>query len=151
MASKMDAVCLALTALWKAAPALAAVTVYDGPQVTGETPTDYLYVGYDGDLSNDDSEGSSAEQDWMAFAKLKQERGEIVCAAIANSGDVDVPAVRARAADIVSKAEDALRVDPLLGGLVMQSWLSDQRFIPVIDSNGSVARVVFTVSYVAQL
>ena len=151
MASKLDAVCLFLAALWQADPDFSTVRVVDGPQVNEEDANEWLFVGYDADNLDDSTEGASAEQDWMAFAKLKQEQGEVTCAAVVRSGEVNIPAVRARALDIVSDAEDGLRTDPTLGGLVMQSWLSDQRFIPMVTQTGCKARVVFTVSYLAQL
>jgi hypothetical protein len=151
MASKLDAMCLALTALWQATGALTGVRVADGPQATSEDSNEWLFVGYDADPLDDTSEGASAMQDWMAFAKTKQEPGEIVCAVVVRSGEVTISAVRSRAMAIVSAAEDALRIDPLLGGLVMQMWLSEQRYIPTVNRDGANARVVFTVSYLAQL
>jgi hypothetical protein len=151
MASKVDAVCLALTALWQAAPALDDVQVVDGPQANAESAPEWLFVGYDADTLNENTEGASAEQDWMAFARTKQEEGQVVCSVVVRSGEVNIAAVRTRAFEIVSAAEDALRSDPLLGGLAMQTWLSDQRFIPMVTTSGCKARVVFTVTYLAQL
>lgn len=151
MASKVDAVCLALTALWDAAPALDGVTVYDGPQVNSNPVTEALFVGYDADALGETNEGAVAVQDWMAFAKTKDENGEITCAVVVVSGSPDIPTVRARAFAIVSAAEGALRTDPLLGGLVMKSWLSEQRFIPMQTDKGAKARVVFTVAYMAEI
>lgn len=151
MASKVDAVCLALTALFKAAPALSSTTVYDGPQVNADPVTEALFVGYDADALAETNEGAASAQDWMAFAKTKDERAEVTCAVVVVSGSPDIPTVRARAFAIVSAAEDALRTDPLLGGLVMSSWLSEQRFIPMQTDKGAKARVVFTVAYTASI
>lgn len=151
MASKVDAVCLALTALWSAAPALEGVRVVDGPQANSEDANEWLFVGYDGDTLDPNSEGANATQDWMAFAKTKQEDGEITSAVVVRSGVVDIPTVRARAFALVSAAEDALRTDPLLGGVVMQSHISEQRYFPTPSTSGCKVRVVFTVTYLAQL
>jgi len=151
MASKVDAVCLALTAMWQAAVPLDPVNVVDGPQVNAMAEAEWLFVGYDADDLDDTTEGAAAEQSHEAFLKTKFEAGQVTCAALVTRGDTDIVGARARAFAIVSAAEDALRADLLLGGLVMQSWLSEQRYIPMQTDAGAKARVVFVVSYLAQL
>lgn len=148
MSSKVDAVILALTALWQP---LTGVQVVDGPQANSESLDDWLFVGFDGDAPDEGNEAVSAEQDLMAFAKTKQETAEVTCAVVSRRGDTDVPSARARAYDIVSDAEDLLRADMSLGGLVMQAIVSEHQYIPVITQGGCKARVVFTVTYLAQL
>lgn len=149
MSTKADAVCLALTALWQGA--LTGVSVADGPQANSETVNEWLFVGADGDQPDEGTEAVSAEQDWMAFAKTKQETADVTCAVVVRSGDANTVAVRARAYGILSDAEDALRTDPTLGALVMQSHISQHQYIPVQTTSGAKARVVFTVTYLAQL
>ena len=149
MATKVDAVCLALTALWTSA--LSTVRVVDGPQANSDAASDWLFVGADGDAPDEGMEGASVDQSWMAFAKTMQETGEITCAVVSRAGDTDIPSVRARAYAILASAETALRADPLLGGVVMQSYVSAHQYIPVITQGGCKARVVFTVTYQAQL
>jgi hypothetical protein len=151
MAMKLDSVCLALVALWDAAVALDGVTVYDGPQVNSDPVPEALFVGHDGGLPDEDTEGAVTVQSLMAFLKTKQEDGEITCAAVVVRGDTDIATARARAVAIVSAAEDALRVDMQLAGLVMHAFVSEQRFIPMQTDKGAKARVVFTVTYLAQL
>jgi hypothetical protein len=151
MASKVDAVCLALTALWQAAVALDPVNVVDGPQVNAISEGEWLFVGYDADTLDETTDGAVGLQTFEAFLKTKFETGEVTCSAVVVRGDTDVPAARARAFAIVSAAEDSLRADLSLGGLAMQCWLSEQRFIPMQTNRGAKARVVFTVSYLAQL
>ena len=148
MASKLDAVCLALASLWQS---VSGPRVVDGPQVNAESLPEWLFVGFDGADPGEGNEGASADQEWMAFARIKQEQGEITCAAVVVSGEADIPAVRARADDIISDAEGLLRADPTLGGLVMQAGLSRQIFFPMQTDKGAKARVVFTVTYQAQL
>ena len=150
MATKLDAVCIALTTLWDAAFD-ATVQVVDGPQVNSDPSSDWLFVGHDADRPDDTNDGAVATQDWMAFQRTKEEDGEVTCAIVVVSGDTAIPTVRARALDILSDAEDALRANPTIGGLVMKSHVSEIRFIPVVTSDGSKARVVFTVTYLAEI
>jgi hypothetical protein len=149
MATKADAVCIALTAMWSAA--LTGVNVVDGPQVNSDASTDWLFVGFDGDEPDEGTEAVSAEQELMAFAKTKQESAEVTCAAVVVDGGTDTTTVRSRAYAILSAAEDALRLDMQLGGLVMHAFISAHIYIPVITTGGCKARVVFTVTYLAQL
>lgn len=148
MTTKVDAVCAALTALWQSIPG---PTVVDGPQVNSDAANEWLFVGHDGDEPDEGNEAVSAEQDLMAFLKTKQETADITCAVVARDGTADVTAVRARAYEIFSDAEDRLRADLTLGGLVMQSFISTHQYMPVITQGGCKARVVFTVTYLAQL
>jgi len=147
VSTKVDAVCLALTALWTAA--LTGVQVADGPQANSDASNDWLFVG--DDALDEGNEAAAVDQSWMAFAKTMQETGQITCAIVSRAGDTDIPAVRARAYAILASAETSLRADPLLGGVVMQSYVSAHQYIPVITQGGCKARVVFTVTYQAQL
>jgi hypothetical protein len=153
MATKVDAVCLALTTLWQAAMAttLSGVQVVDGPQVNADASSDWLFVGYDGDSPDDGNEGAVATQDLMAFAKVKQEDAEITCAVVTVRGDADIPAARARALAIFAAAEDLLRADMHLAGAVMHAFVSAHQYMPAITQGGAKVRVVFTVTYKAQL
>ena len=151
MATKLDAVCLALTAMWDAAPALASVTVYDGPQANSDPVTEALFVGYDADRISETVEGAAARQEWVAGNRMRMEDGEITCAIVVVSGEVNIPAVRARALDILSDCEDVLRADYLIGGAVMQAGISETRVIPTITQAGCKVRAVFVVAYQAHL
>jgi hypothetical protein len=148
VSSKVDAVCLALTALWQP---LAGVQVADGPQANSDAANDWLFVGFDGDAPDEGNEAVSAEQDLMAFLKTKQETAEVTCAVVSRRGDTDIASARARAYEVTSAAEDLLRADMFLGGLVMHAFISAHQYIPVITQGGCKARVVFTVTYLAQL
>lgn len=149
MSSKTDAVILALTTLWQGA--LTGVRVVDGPQATSDAADDWLFVGFNGDTPDEYNEGAVAEQSLMAFQRTKQEDGQVTCAVVSRDGGPDVPAVRARAYGFLSDAEDALRSDMQLGGLVMHAFLSGHQYSPVITQQGAKVRVVFTVTYQAQL
>ena len=149
MSTKVDAVCLALTALWTSA--LTGIQVVDGPQANSEAVIDCLFVGADGDTPNEGNEAAAVDQSWMAFAKVMQETAEITCAIVCRAGEPSISAVRARAYSILAAAETALRADPLLGNLVMQAYVSEHQLIPVVTTSGAKARVVFKVTYQAQL
>jgi hypothetical protein len=149
MASKTDAVILALTAMWTAA--LTDINVVDGPQVTSDAASDWLFVGYNGDTPDEYNEGAIGLQSLMAFAKVKGDDGQVTCAVVSVSGDTDITATRARANGFLSAAEAAVRADMTLGGLVMHAFVSDYRYTPVQTQQGAKVRLVFTVTYKAQI
>jgi hypothetical protein len=149
MASLTDAVILKLTEVWAAA--LTGVNVVDGPQVTSDAADDWLFVGFNGDLPDEYNEGAIGQQSLMAFAKVKADDGQVTCAVVSRSGDTDITATRARAMGFLADAEDVVRADMTLGGLVMHAFVSDYRYSPVQTQLGAKVRVVFTVTYKAQL
>jgi len=151
VSAKTDAVILYLTAMWQAAPAFEGVQVVDGPQANSDASNDWLFVGFDGDVPDEGNEAASVEQSLMAFARTKQEDGEVTCAVVSRRGDTNVPAARARAYALMSAAEDALRLDMQLGALVMHAFVSAHQYIPVQAQAGAKVRVVFTVTYQAQI
>lgn len=151
MSTKVDTVCLALIAMWQVAPALAGVQVADGPQANSDAANEWLFVGSDGDAPSEGMQAVSANQDWQAFARVKQESAEVTCAFVVRSGDTDTTAVRARVYTLLGAAEDALRADYTLAGLVMTAGVSSHQYYPALTQGGAKARVVFTVTYLAQL
>jgi len=151
MATKVDAVCLALTALWQGTAGLSTVQVVDSAQVNADPSTEWLFVGHDGSEAIEGYEVISAQQTWLSFNRVKQENAEVTCAFIVIDGGTDIPALRARAGGYLSAAEDAVRADPMLGGLVMVSSVTSLRYMPVITTAGAKVRLVFTVTYQAQL
>lgn len=149
MASLTDPVILYLTAMWTAA--LTDVNVVDGPQVTSDAADDWLFVGYNGDIPDEYNEGATGQQSLMAFAKVKGDDGPVTCAVVSRSGDSNITATRARANAVLSAAEVAIRADMQLGGLVMHAYVSDYRYSPVQTQSGAKVRLVFTVTYKAQI
>lgn len=154
MSTKTDAVILALTGLWQAATTstLTGVQVADGPQANSDPSPKWLFVGSDGGEPTEFMESANAQQSWLAFGKIKREDGLVTCAAVAVRGDTNIAGARADALGIVSAAEDALRTDLSLGGVVsLQTYLSSHQLFVKQTDHGAVARVVFTVTYQAQL
>lgn len=149
MASLIDPVIVKLTAIWTAA--LTGINVVDGPQVTSDASSDWLFVGFNGDTPDEYNEGAVGQQSLMAFAKVKGDDGQVTCAVVSRSGNTDITATRARADGFLAAAEGAVRADMTLGGLVMSAFVSDYRYSPVQTQQGAKVRVVFTVTYKAQL
>ncbi len=149
MSSKTDAAVLYLTAMWTAA--LTGVTIADGPQVNSDPTADWLFVGFNGGSPDEFNEGATAQQSMLTFNRGKAEDGQITCAVVSVAGDTNIPATRARAYAFMATAEDAVRNDMTLGGLVMHAFVSDHRYSPVQTDNGAKVRIVFTVTYKGQL
>jgi hypothetical protein len=149
VSTKTDAVILALTALWQGV--LPDVQVVDSAQANADASPRWLFVASDGDTPTDDIEVASAQQTWMVFNKVKQEAADVTCAVVVVSGETSIATVRAQANTILSTAEDTVRSDPTLGGLVMVSSVTSLRYFQNISTAGAKVRVVFTVTYQAQL
>lgn len=147
MSSLTDAVCLALTAKWQAA--LTGVSVADGPQVNSDPAPDWLFVG--SDAADTGNLAAFGEQSLMAFTRVKKDNGQVTCAVVSVRGDDNITAARASANATLSAAEDALRADMTLGGLVMQAYVSTYQYTPSQTTAGAHVRIVFTVTYLAQL
>lgn len=149
MASKADVVCLALVTLWRAG--LTGVEVRDGHQANSDAGNKWLFVSSDGNPSSDGSVAISAQQDWQTFSRGKLETADVTCALLVRAGEPDMATVRALAYDLFAEAEDVLRADHMLGGLVMQARITSHQFYPAMLTSGAKARVVFTVNYQAQI
>lgn len=148
MSTRTDPVCVALAALWT--PVLTGVEVKDGPQVDSQSANEWLWVGYDGGAPDEGNAMAEAEEDWMTFG-TKQETNRVKNAILVHSGDTTIPTVRARAFAILATAETALRADRTLGGIVMHALLTGHQYYPAITTAGAKVRVVFTVTYQAQI
>jgi hypothetical protein len=155
VSTQVDAVILALVAKWQALSVtggtLEGVRVVDGPQATEDGSQDWLYVGHDGADPGDSGEAATAEQSLLAFLRTRQEDAGVQCAAVSVRGNPDIPAARQRALAITSAAENALRLDMPLSGLVMHSFISNIAYTPLQTGKGAKVRVVFTVTYQAQV
>lgn len=154
MAASTDPVMLYLTAMWQAlmVTTLAGLDVVDGPRVDSVPVDDRLFVGFNGLNPDEFNEGATAVQSRMAFQRVKQEDGQVTCAVVSRSSDPDsIPSLRARAYGFVSAAENAVRTDATLSGLVMDSFVSDHRYSPIQTQQGAKVRIVFTVTYKGQI
>jgi hypothetical protein len=126
--------------------ALPGVTVYDGSLPTMSFDPDWLVVGGDGAVGEEEDAGS-AEQRWNGLgAATREETSTITCAAGASSGGVVLKTVRDRALTTMAAAEQALRNDPGLGGTTQGgAEINNIRLRYVGNGSGVAAAVVFEV------
>jgi hypothetical protein len=147
----------ALTGLLAAAPALAAVTVTDGPAPAALAAGDYLIVGHDGTLNPDGSLSEFANtgtfaQDWSRFDAApgsgKDETGAINCVVTSETGDTsDLPGRLARVQAILAACEDAC-VSAQSGTVVFDGTGAAQ-VMTRQTPNGCAAVLAFTITYTA--
>jgi hypothetical protein len=145
----------ALLALYRAAPALAGVPVYDGVQPTLATDDDFLVAGHDGSLGADGTLSADAPAGFFSQQDVAQgareEAGYVNCLIVAQTGDAgDTAARRQRASDLLAAAEDAAAAH---GGLltgdaagIMLAGTSDGRFISRLGA-GTAIMIAYRVAY----
>lgn len=123
------------------------VTVFDGPPVTGASPTAYCTVGY----VVSDEVGGSYERD-RGLGDIPQESGTVRCELVCKTGVVDVASVRTRAFAYVDTCQAWIDLDPTLG--VLKSGSTTDLAVdvePVQNQAGAAVRVVLSVTYLARL
>lgn len=148
--SRLDDVTAALIATWQAVPALAGVAFYDGPGISQSPDLDLLVIGDDGDPESDVA--STFEQEWANLSHTRRsERGEIPCAAIAQSGETDMSGRRIRAFQLLAACESALMADPTLGDVALSVEFLGGAARPVQNTRGAAMVAPFTVRYWTQL
>jgi hypothetical protein len=141
----------AMVADFTTLPALAGVTVSDGPPRTNE-PGAYLFVGID-NPDTDSGIGASGTQTWpLATNSTREDQGEVWLAAYADDGDGLIKPARDAATAVMKAVQDRVRVNLTLGipGLL---WLSfgDYSYRPMQTDNGAAVVLLFRVSYSARI
>jgi hypothetical protein len=126
------------------------VEVYDGPPVTGDAPPVFVTVGF---VLGENNAGSyeqtrNGEQGWQgALEESGTVLSEIVCA----TGDVDLPAVRARAFALADAWEAWVSADETLGVMGRSSISSLTVDVsPAQTTAGSEQRLTVTLVYLAR-
>ena len=150
--SALPAVLDALVSALRASPALAAVTVYDGPAPTSATDLDMIVIGDDDDQEAGSPAGLT-EQSWNGLgAKRRDESIEIRCAAVSWSGDVEIKPLRDRVFALTAAVETVLRAGPSLSGACQWSEFArvDELRQEQTD-RGAVVSALFTVSARARI
>jgi hypothetical protein len=125
----------------------AGTTTYDGPPLTGDTPSDYVIVG---GTDNPDDDAGEFTQDWNGLgARAKVETGQVICALLVGTGDDTVKTARDRALVILGLIENAVRSDPSLGGVLASGWCQLLSGKPSQRRNqaGLYARIEFVIAY----
>lgn len=140
------AVAARLAELLPTLPGYEGVTVYDGPPVTEARPLSYVTVGY----VEDDNAGryeTERRNDYRV-----EERGDVVCHFVAQSGSTNLPFVRAQAFALVDALDTALRADQTLGGVLSADGTCtlSAEVGSVQNAKGSAQSVVVTVSYLTR-
>jgi hypothetical protein len=129
--------------------ALPGVTIYDGSTASMEYPADWLVVGGDGSIDEEETAATS-KQRWAGLgAQTKDEDVLVTCAVGASSGVADAQGfkpVRVRALVTLGAAEQALRDDPSLGDITQGgAEMSDAELRYSGGAAGLSAVLVFTV------
>lgn len=128
-------------------PGWSQVAVYDGPPVTGDSPTDFVTVGF---VRGEDFAGSYEQTPPVGPWSMEEAgtlRSELVCA----TGDTDLPGMELRAFALVDAWQEWVTADPKLGVLNPSSTASLAVDVqPQQTTAGAVQRLVVTVSYLAR-
>lgn len=155
--SRIPAAVDALVARWTASPALAGVTVLDGPTTIDLTKLqDLVYVGW-----QPNGENGIAVEMQQEFAHIggrtRNERGDILCFAESWTGDFDIKARRTRAFELFAACEDDLRASDVrpaaynLDGAVLFSGITQASLFQQQTDRGAQVGVAFRVSYEARI
>ena len=131
------------------------ITVYDGPEVllSGEPAGSFLVIGSTKEVSGADYAGRSGQTSATFGNRSRDEAGTIVCQAVAQSGDVDVKAVRDAALAVMGDVEDALRADNGQGVNTGYYCLVEQGDATISQyvTGGAVCEIEFMVTYKARI
>src|SRR5690606_26168547 len=108
---------------------LAGAHVFDGPSTSNVTG-DAVWVG----ITPDDP--SLDTFDTPAGLGRTQITFDVTCLARSGSGSANIRAQRARAYALVGRVKSLLRVDPTLGGVVMNARLAGSLYTPYFTEQG---------------
>lgn len=135
---------------FKASSALAGIRIFDGIEIDSSYPGDFIAIGHDG---TDDGQVtvSNSTQQFLQLGNLKQfDDGVIECFLSTWDGGTDLTARRARAAQLISAVDTAIRADVSFGGTCIYSQLASYSFVYLQTSQGAAVNVHFTISYRAR-
>lgn len=130
------------------------VKVLDGPQVGSDWPNEWIVVGGDGPVQEEEDAASSTQL-WKGLgAFIRDEEIRVTCACGYSTGnDATAATVRAGAKAIFQSCVAALRGDPGLTGFTTggAAAVTDNALRYVGNSGGLAAVFVFTVSIPVRL
>jgi hypothetical protein len=113
--------------------------------VTEDSALDWLIVGFDGD-PNGDFQAAQTVGGWSDLGTGREEEFQITVAAIAQSGDTDVRAVRVRAYEIAARVEAWLRASPSLGLDSLEAAIGATQLLPDQTDKGARVTLLLTVA-----
>lgn len=135
-----------LVALLPGLPGWSGVQVFDGPPVTGDAPPSYVTVGF---VVGEDIGGSYEQV--RGVGNLLEESGQIRSEVVCTTGEVDLPAMRARAFALVDAWEAEIARDQTLGVLAPSSTSSLAVDVqPLQTDRGTTQRLTATLVYFAR-
>lgn len=130
-------------------PTWSGVQLYDGPPLTGDTPTEYLTLGF---VLGEDYGGTYEQAEGPG--PFMQETGQLRSELVVLSGESDVlAALRTRAFALTDAWAAAIRADQTLGGVMQPSSTASLAvdIQPVQTRTGGVVqRLTVTVNYSAR-
>lgn len=124
----------------------ATFTVFDGPELSSEY-TDAVWIGFDGDPLGE-RKSVSAAAEWAGIgAKRRTEIIDILCAAVAVSGDGVPKDARDRVYAVIGEVELLIRADPSLvqAPPFVASITTHELLWDWLETAGLQARLTFTV------
>lgn len=134
--------------------ALPDTLVSDGFGVTDD-PGDFLMIGVEDPDTEQSAFSADTKQEWATADRsgVRNEVGEITCAALSWNGDGNQKAARDAVYAITAELEDALRATPALGlsGLLWTSFGTSTQFSQAHDATGAVAMLVFRIAFQARI
>jgi hypothetical protein len=115
MGSRLPELIDALFSALEPHPGLADVRVVDGPRVEDTPDTDWVVIGYDGDVGSGFEAGQTVGG-WSGVGTRREEELQLVVAVLASRGDPeDVRGARQRVYEMAAPIEELLAADPTLG------------------------------------
>jgi hypothetical protein len=135
----------ALLAAFRAAPALTAVEVRDGPQVTGSAALETVLVGWNGQPADTLAADATVNPEVLGDAD-DRELFSIRCAALVLDGQNDMAAARTRAYALHAACGAVIRGDRRISGTVSDSHMGPHTLRQDQRPDGAVATVAFSVA-----
>lgn len=140
----------AMVADFSALPALADVTVCDGPPRVND-PGTYLFVGID-NPDDDSGTGASGTQTWpLGTYTYCEDAGEVWMAAYADNGDGDMKAARDACTAALEAVRDRLLANRTMGVANVQ-WitLDTYSYRPMQTGSGAAVALFFRLTFSAR-
>jgi hypothetical protein len=146
--SRLAAIADALVARWSVLPALADVDVRRGAPIGGLAAGEFVLVEFDG--TPDSTADSRFETAWSDLAGTSiEERGEITCSSVAQTGDNDLAATEAQAIAQMNAVIADLAADRTVNGQVHSASVVTGNAQQLQNGQGVAVVVPFIVAYFA--